>query len=178
MDNRNIISFHNRVVHLKKLVRKGWTLRNVPNPESVAEHVYGVSMLALPIARERNLDVEKVLTIALIHEVCEVITGDITPHDNIPVEKKQQMETDAAAEILKPIDPNGELLELWKDFEYERTPEGKLVKQLDRIEMVMQAADYEKQYDVDLEEFFRFTGEKITDPELEEIYRQILDSRR
>ncbi len=175
---QSLIAFYQQASGLKKLVRKGWTLRDVPNPESVADHTFGVSILALIAARETQLDMEKILTMAIIHEICEPITGDITPYDNIPPKEKQRRELEAAAEILNPIDPNGVLLELWKDFEFQRTPEGKLVKELDRLEMTLQARQYEREHHLDLEEFFQFTEEKLETPELKAIFQTIQNSRR
>ena len=154
-----IIEYYYTIIKLKKTIRKGWELRKIPNPESVADHVFGVTNLALLFAKKLNLDVEKTLTTALLHEVCECTVGDITPHDGVPSEEKSKLEEKAAFNILSKIDPTLYLFELWKDFEYERTNEGKLVKELDRLEMALQASDYQISTGTNLEEFFNFSME-------------------
>ena len=53
--------------------------------------------------------------------------------------------------------PSDELIELWLDFEHGRTKEGLFVKELDKIEMCLQALAYEKEQDKDLTEFFAHT---------------------
>ena len=150
-----LISLHRHIARLKTSPRRGWVRRGVSAPESVADHVFGTSMLALVAARELGLDQERVVITALIHELCEAIVGDIIPADGVPPEEKQKLEERAAAEVLAEIDESGELLELWRDFEHGRTPEGKLVKELDRLEMALQASDYEKRTGLDLSEFHR-----------------------
>lgn len=171
------IDFYKKVLQLKKTVRKGWAERKVPEPESVAEHSFGVSILALFFSLDSGLDTEKLIKTALIHDLCEAITGDITPNDNIPLEEKQKREYDAAINILGQMDESGELLELWNDFEHERTPEGKLVKELDRLEMVLQAFDYENTNHMKLDEFYEFSGEKLNTPVLKTIFKKIVDLR-
>ena len=175
---KSFISFYNNIQQLKKITRKGWTERNVPHPESVADHIFGVAILALFFSRGKSLNVEKAITTALIHDLCESLTGDITPNDNVPPREKQEKEHDAARKILGQIDNSGELFELWKDFEYERTPEGKLIKELDRLEMLLQAFHYEKEHHINLDEFYAFVEQKLTSPELKKIFREILESPR
>lgn len=171
------IDFYKQVLQLKKTVRKGWAERKVPEPESVAEHSFGVSILALFFSRDSGLDTEKLIKTALIHDLCEAITSDITPNDNVAPEEKQKREYDAAVSVLGQMDESGELIELWKDFEYERTPEGKLVKELDRLEMVMQALDYEYTNNMRLDEFYEFAGKKLNTPALKKIFNEIKNLR-
>ena len=100
---KNFINFYNNIVQLKKVTRKGWAERNVPHPESTADHTFGVAILALLFSRHKNLNVEKAITTALIHDVCESLTGDITPNDNIPHKEKQEKEYEATKKILQQI---------------------------------------------------------------------------
>jgi putative hydrolases of HD superfamily len=85
-DYDNYIELLQKINKLKKLKRKGWVLKNVSNPESVAEHSFQTSIMVLLLADKFNLDKSKCIQMALIHDVCECIVGDITPHDNIAPE--------------------------------------------------------------------------------------------
>ena len=64
---------------LKRTLRTGWVMRGVPDPESVAEHTYGVAVLATILAElvEQPLDRAKVATIALLHDLPEGALGDL-----------------------------------------------------------------------------------------------------
>ncbi|HEY9283293.1 MAG TPA: HD domain-containing protein, partial [Pyrinomonadaceae bacterium] len=67
---------------LKRLDRTGWVLRGLaPGAESVAAHSYGVAVAAMLLAdlvraRGVELDVERVLRLALLHDLAEARTGD------------------------------------------------------------------------------------------------------
>ncbi len=123
-------------------------------------------MLALVAARELGLDVERAVVSALIHEMCEAIVGDIIPADGVPADEKLRLEEEAAEKVLSEVDDSGELLELWRDFEYGRTPEGCLVKGLDKVEMALQASEYERGTGIDLSEFLASAHEKVRQEEL------------
>ena len=68
-----------QAARLKWVTRSGWAMRGVPDPESVAEHSWGVAVLALVLAQESGapLDRGRLLTTALLHDLQEVVTGDI-----------------------------------------------------------------------------------------------------
>ena len=166
---KKVVTFHEQVARLKRLVRKGWTRRQVPEPESVAGHSLGVGALTLVFARRLGLDTEKALAAAVLHDLCEALTGDITPSDGVAPAEKHARELQAMTEILGPIDGDGELLELWLDCALERSPEGRLVRQLDRLEMLLQASLYECEHGMDLEEFHLSAMEKIDMPVLLEV---------
>jgi putative hydrolase of HD superfamily len=162
----NIIEFHKQVSKLKTLIRRGWELKGIPYPESVADHVFGVAILSLIYAKKLGLEIEKAVNMALIHEIGETIIGDITPSDGVTCDEKRKNEEQAVAEILAHIDDDGSLFELWKDFEYQRNPEGRLVKELDKLEMAMQAYNYETETDIPLDEFFIYVEKRLETNEL------------
>src|SRR2546423_2139719 len=66
---------------LKRLERTGWTLRGLPNgTESVAAHSFGVSVTAMLLADEiksrgLDVDIERVLKMALLHDWAETRVG-------------------------------------------------------------------------------------------------------
>lgn len=76
-----------RILNLRHLPRTGWVLRGVPPSvaESVADHLFLTSFVALALAREMSrrgysLDIGKVLTLSIIHDIPEAMTGDIVRH--------------------------------------------------------------------------------------------------
>ena len=81
---------------LKQLPRTGWVRSNVENPESVAAHSWGMAILALRLA-PKDVDLTKVLSMCLVHDLPEVKVGDLTPHDG--VSNKAELEHSAMKEL-------------------------------------------------------------------------------
>lgn len=157
----NIFEFYQRVLELKKIKRSGWIKRDVNKPESDADHSWGLALLGYVISKKLGLNSEVVMIQSLIHEIGEVVAGDITPNDGILAEEKYRIEFNAAQELLSVIDKNGYLFELWRDFEEERTKEGRLVKQLDKLEMMYQVYNYEVEQDMNMNDFYEYMDCKV-----------------
>ena len=88
-----------------------------------------------------NVDSAKLLRMAITHDLCESIAGDITPFCNADaVASKHEKEEAAMVEIRKIVgDPLGsELFELWKEYEEQQTVEALYCKNIDKFEMMMQ----------------------------------------
>ena len=166
MNIEDLSALYTHILRLKKLKRSGWVRNNVDDPESVADHSFALALLALQFANKLNLDAYKAATIALIHDVGESIIGDITPHHGISRQEKSKKEAVAVKEILK----DKELHELWLDFEESRTEEGRLVKQLDKLEAYMQARNYQLSDDI-LAEFHQSTDSVLSDKSMKEILK-------
>lgn len=177
-----IIQFYFEFSHLKQLYRQGWLLRNIPKEqcESVADHSFGVAVLAYVIAEEYlpKLDASKVIRMALVHDLCEVHAGDTTPHDNISDKEKYKNESEAVKRLFSMLPKGQRYAQLWEEYESQKTPEARLVKEIDRLEMALQAAVYEKQGGYNLEEFFPYVQKRISRPEVKEILEDILRIRK
>lgn len=127
---------------IKDLKRSGWKRKKVSVPESVADHSFGVALLTLLLA-PNHLDKEKCLKLAIVHDLQEVLVGDFTPFDNITPEKKAKLEQKAVKKLAEKLE-YPELEELFAEYEAKETPEAKFVKDIDRIEAIMQAKYYDK----------------------------------
>ncbi len=73
----DIIRFFSKIRKLKEIERSGWVVSGVKKPESVADHSFGVALLVMLLGKNKNIDLEKALKMALIHDLGEAITGDI-----------------------------------------------------------------------------------------------------
>ena len=94
-----------------------------------------------------RIDGGKLLKMAVTHDLCEALAGDVTPFcDKSKVENKHEVERMAMKEIRKIVgDPLGEeLFGLWKEYAELETTEAIYCKDIDKFEMVMQAYEYEK----------------------------------
>ncbi|CAI1493151.1 5'-deoxynucleotidase [Thermococcus nautili] len=163
--------------NLKRLPRTGWLLRGVPNPESVAEHSYRVALITLFLADELKakgveIDVEKALKIALLHDVGEARITDIPKTAQYYLDKGKA-EKKAVMELLLSSPEPKEYFKLWREYEEETSPEGKLVKFADRLEMLIQAYEYEKAGFRNLDEFWG-TVEKLRESEFYSYFRELV----
>lgn len=158
--SEQVIALHRQVARLKELTRRGWVARGVPAPESVADHSLGVCVLATLFSSQLGLDRGKLLTMATLHDLCEAVCGDVIPADGMDPAAKLDRERAAMEQVLGGVHGADELLSLWLDMALGRTEEGRLIKDLDTLEMVLQADHYERSGPRDLEEFF-ISGEAI-----------------
>ncbi len=167
--------------HLKHLYRQGWLRKGVPpvRCESVAEHVFGMAMLAWWTAGSffPQLDCNRVIRMVLAHELGEIYVGDLTPADQVSAEEKYQLEREGLRKVVDKLPGGEDFLVLWEEFEAGQTPEARFVRQIDRLEMAFQAAVYEKQGFGDLSEFFLTTRQSLDDPILKNILNELEELR-
>jgi len=172
----NIIAFLLKASELKKLKRAGWVRQGIPNPESVADHSFMTALLAYSVSDELAVNKEKLITMALIHDLAESITGDITPHDEnwkTKHEEEEKAMQQLAAMLGKP-----EILEVWQELEEGKTAEAQLVHELDKMEMALQAFDYEKEHKINLDEFWSNTDQYIKNNIIRQIFESLKKERK
>ena len=157
---REVLRFFRLAGRLKATARAGWELRGIGDPESVADHSFRVGLLALVLSRGADppLDRERCVAMALVHDLAESIVGDITPYDGISGDEKNRREREAMERLGAMLGDDG-LLRLWEEYQAAETAEARFVKDLDKLETVLQAAEYEEARGVELAEF-REMGER------------------
>lgn len=113
---------------------------------------------------------DKLMKICMVHDLAEAIVGDITPYDGITKEDKRRMEEDALKAILADVgapEIEQEIYSLWMDYEEGTSTEAQLARELDKLEMIVQANEYERQQPGQrLESFFTSTQTSFTHPEV------------
>ncbi|CAG9328003.1 unnamed protein product [Blepharisma stoltei] len=161
---------------LKHLPRRGWVLSEIQSPETVAGHMYRMAMCAFLLPSTYNTS--KIIKMSLVHDVCESIVGDITPHDNVPQQEKFQLEYNAMIRISALLPHSWskeEMLSLWLEYEEGSTEEARIVKDLDKYDMIVQGFEYEKDHSKNLQSFFQGLGifqTEIVRGWAEELYRE------
>ena len=128
-------------LRLKTLKRAGWVRCGVGDCESVAEHSFGVALLAL-VASDAQLNRERCIELAMVHDLAESIVGDLTPADAVSPQEKFERELEAMQRLSKLLGDE-RILALWEEFESAATVEAQFVRDLDVIEMAWQANEYE-----------------------------------
>jgi putative hydrolases of HD superfamily len=139
----NLIDY---ILKLKTIKRTGWISKaKILKAESVADHSYSLTALSMVFSDLLGLDTEKVMKLCIIHDLAESIIGDYMPEE-ISVREKNIKEDNAMKVIISSFPSKIALLysDLWKEYALNRTKEAHLVKQLDKIEMFLQANQYFK----------------------------------
>lgn len=174
-----VLGFLREAAGLKRVMRQGWIDRlGMGRPESVADHTYGVAVIAMVLADSRGLDAGRAVRMALLHDLAESRTGDLVP-GQAGAEEKRAMEDEAFCGIVRGL-PGGlaaEYAGLWREYSEGATPEAALVRQADKLEMALQASEYAGDGHPRelLAPFLDDARGRITDPELKEIFTELVN---
>jgi len=156
MDPEKIIDVVQALDPLSDLPRTGWLLRGVRPCESIAEHCWGVALVAMMLvdalrAGGAPVDGERVLRMAILHDAPEARTGDVPMPSKTPevVSAMHDLEMGIAREILSP-----EQLAVFEEVEGRSSVEARIVKAADKIQMMIKALTYEQQGRGQLSDFW------------------------
>jgi len=182
----NYLDFFKTVGKSKRLPRSGWVREKVNDPESVAEHSFRVGVLIMMLVDKLDvrLDKNKLLKMVFVRGLGEVVTGDavVERWDMIDFKKrdeKERQEREGVKKIFSKIDQSDEYLSIFDEMVNRDTPEAETFWQLDNLEMVIQALEYEEEQGKNLEEFFLHYALYYTrNPFIKEIFKNILKSRK
>ena len=193
MDVERLIDVFLEAANLKRVPRTGWGMRGVTPVESVAEHSFGVAFVALALAdclrssargtgdeSATPLDLEKILIMALLHDLAEVRLTDLPSSAVrlIPRSIKSRAEAGVVVDMLGSLPSGSRLANLWQEFEDESSPEGRLVRDADKLEMMIQCLRYEMAGHRGLDEFWQATDRRRWHfPLCAEVYRWLRGRR-
>lgn len=170
---KNILNFLIEVGQLKKMPRTGFLWLGIKKPETIAQHSFRVAMMNWVLGEQMKpkLNLEKVIKISLVHDLCEVYAGDMTPYWGLlpkdPKKRKEvlkrwirlpkkikekrdkekfEKEKKSLENLIKNLEPRlkKEIMGCWLDYERFGSKEGRFVKQGDKIETLLQAKEYWK----------------------------------
>ena len=143
---------------MKNLPRTGWRLAGIKDCESVADHSFRVVLVALVLGElVEGVDRGKLLRMALLHELPESLVTDL-PLRSVQLlgrDAKRRAERDAWSQMLPPGKARDEWRALWEEFEDGRTLEARLAKAADKLEMLLQAYEYERVGYRNLDDFWK-----------------------
>lgn len=169
--------FLKTIIKLKTIPRQGWINKlGIKDPESVADHCYSMAAMAMIFSDLKKLDTEKIIKMTLLHDLAEAITGDLTPED-MTKSKKEKMESQAMKKILANLPKSLKLQyeKLWAEYQHNNTKEAKLLHQIDKLEMALQADSYKKNgyTKKQLKPFFDSAKKEISDSELRKAFKNL-----
>ncbi len=165
----------NQQEKLSSLPRKGWLQHGILNSETVASHALSVAFLVRTFI-PKNLDKEKCLDLAIVHDQAETIIGDITPSDNIRTEDKKEKELKAMQLIAEKLNAP-DLIKLFKEYQDQKTPEALFVHDMDRIQALFMALQYDRTNQSREEafpEFLETTQKQLKTPVGKRVFKSFL----
>ena len=177
-----LVEFWKLALKLKDEHRRGWAQRlHIQKIESVADHSFAVAILSFFEAERRGYNTLRVLQMALIHDLEEAMIGDLTPKDKraLSPEVLSRRKENANQQVLLrlPSKMARQYREVLRELKTGRTREARLVKNLDKFEMALQAWSYETRgtSHVELKDFYRSALLGIKDSNLKKTLNRTLE---
>ncbi|HEX9262593.1 MAG TPA: HD domain-containing protein [Candidatus Bathyarchaeia archaeon] len=175
--HQELVDFGKQVGKLKKLARKGWVSSvGVRKPESVADHSFRTAILVMCISDLKGLNTDKMVKMALLHDLHEAVTGDLDYFDKQQIGEVEAKRREKAAirEVFAvlPESLRRQYIAIMDEFLLQKSEEAVLVRQVDLIEMVMQTLEYEKDgySKTKLESFWGNMEDTLLDSDLKRIF--------
>ncbi len=108
--------------------------------ESTAEHSWHLALACMLFAEKFDADLEKMLKLAVMHDLVEVITGDVSAFDFEARKGKEERERKAAKELFGELPESfeKEFFRLFEEYEGKSSREAKLVNSLDKMLPIIQ----------------------------------------
>ncbi|HJX06287.1 MAG TPA: HD domain-containing protein [Candidatus Nanoarchaeia archaeon] len=178
----DFVDFFNTAEKLKRVKRAGWVREGVPNAESVADHSFSTALLCYILADSLKVNKDKIIKMALLHDLAEVEAGDNVSHrgDKIvsSIKNKLEKEERVMKKMFSKVDGE-EYMNLWIEFTEQKTREAIILKQIDKLEMAFQASEYENTIEPSkLDEFFINTKMNLKEPLLIELFNELEKKRK
>lgn len=169
----NVLRYYVLCNKLKDIVRTGWKDWGVKRErvESIAEHIYGTQMLAIAMKSEYqyDIDIEKVILMLAVHELEEIIIGDLTLFQ-ITKEEKERIGHNAIEKVLERLMDKEKIKELIIEFDERKTKEALFAYHCDKLECDIQSKIYDEENCVDLNE--QQSNKSFKDEKVKELLEQ------
>lgn len=146
-------------MRLKLVPRSGWISYRISKHdiESVSSHSYSVAVIALTLSemarlRSRRVDVERVLKMALLHDLSESLTFDISKAylrylGRRGSQLKTRLERKAISRILSGLE-NERLVRAFRttleEYSSLKSLEARIVHSADALDLLLQTIEYER----------------------------------
>ncbi len=125
----------------EKMIGRQTYLSDGNRLENDAEHAWHMAVMALVLQEYANesIDLLRVISMILIHDVVEIDAGDTYAYDEAGKRTQEAREQAAAERIfsLLPEDQRSKFKELWEEFEARETPEAKFARTMDNAQPLM-----------------------------------------
>ena len=160
---------------LKRYPRTGWLQLGVRTPESVADHSFRASVVATALASAEGADPQRAAFLALWHDSQETRTTDL-PHlaqryvTSVPHEQITE-------DQVRPLPPAlaGLVREAVQEYEAGQTAEARCARDADKLEMLLQAREYQAQGHRDVQPFIESAISRLRTEAARQLAAEALD---
>lgn len=200
---KELVNFFHEIGKLSKIPRRGWVLIGIKKPADIIDHSFRLAVMTWILGRGKRLHMERAIKMALVHDLCELYAGDTTPYDYnsiLPKDrkkwpklfdvwprfseiektknflKKHKKEKAALIRLTSGLSPDlrKEILDLWIDYDKGVSKEARFIRQLNRLETLLQAFEYGKETKRrPFHSWWIGTEERVDDPLLIEFMLEI-----
>jgi 5'-deoxynucleotidase YfbR-like HD superfamily hydrolase/DNA-binding transcriptional regulator YhcF (GntR family) len=140
-----VASFLFEMGHLKHTTRAGWLLLGIPQPESVAEHSFRVGVVGMALAVLEGADVGRTAALCLLHDAHETRIGDVPSVGRAYVTTAVPEAVSAHQTSAMPDGVAKVFQDVVAEYEAGQTLESRVARDADKIETLLQAAEYRAQ---------------------------------
>ena len=130
-----------REIDKEKFITRQTFLSDAKRRENDAEHAWHMAIMTLLLSEYANkeIDVLRVISMLLIHDLVEIDAGDTYAYDEEGKQTQRVREVKAADRLygILPEDQGEKLRELWEEFEEAQTPEAKFAHVMDNVQPAM-----------------------------------------
>ncbi|MDD7363753.1 MAG: HD domain-containing protein [Peptoniphilus sp.] len=134
------INFIYTLEHMKSVYRRSHLI-HADRYENDAEHSFHIATMALVLKEyaPSDVDIFRVVSMLLFHDVVEIEAGDTFAYDAENNKTKRAREVAAAEKLYGslPDDQGAEFRALWDEFEAQETPESHFALAMDRMEPIL-----------------------------------------
>lgn len=197
----NTLSFLKKIGELKNIQRQGLLYYGVKDADSTTDHVFRLAVMVWFFGEGRKINLARAFKLALVHDLCKVYTGDITPYEGlIPKSKKDkyklawrwrrlslqekkkrhkekyEKECKAMKRLVVglPLKLKTRMLDVWFDYQKVESPEAKFVTQLGRVENLLESLEcWEKDKRFPTLPWWEDADEVVYDKELLDLMEEI-----
>lgn len=132
------MQFIREIDKLKQILRQNVVIGTQKN-ENDAEHSWHLAMMSILLSEysiKKDVDINKVVKMVLVHDLVEIDAGDTFCYDEKGYEDKEEREQKAANRLFNilPKDQADELFILWREFEELKTAEAIFAACMDRLQ--------------------------------------------
>ena len=191
MKPAKLLPFFEKIGELKKIKRTGWLHWGVNDAEHVSDHAFRMAVMAMLFAKELKCNELKLVKLALVHDLQESICGDLVldyskylpESKGLSAEEKERLERQALAELCSFLDEKTEkeFKKLWMEAEHGKSREARIVRQLDKLEMLLQASEYEREKNCKkplFRAFMQSSSHQIEEKQLKQFLGKIEEKNR
>ncbi|HUW72132.1 MAG TPA: HD domain-containing protein [Candidatus Humimicrobiaceae bacterium] len=88
---KNILNFLIKIGKLKGKKRRGWLIHKIKNAETTGEHIFHLALLVWVLGKNKKINLERAIKMALIHDICEIYSPDLTSYDAAGLKEKERL---------------------------------------------------------------------------------------